>query len=306
MYEIFLPETIIDEKARIAGKCWYWLDFITAVHWLRIPSPNIADAATELVGAGYVPFWWKGGDFPNGVMVVYAPPGRPPLPPECIADAAAIARTVVPKRQPIDRSTLPVADFPAVTMDDWQGWSVGDAKTAAAAFFRRLPLDPAIVAQPIADLSALVERIQIQTQRGKTRLELHFTAGEIVRIEPAWTGSVAGLPAGAVKLVRAGNGLELVGNAPAIQVYTYHATKGFAVRWKEWEIADNRDGLWTKPPLVPFTDGYSLWAYHPAETSGDTLKLVRIDHDAGTIEAEPNQDPGTKLLEILALRLKSV
>jgi hypothetical protein len=263
------------------------------------PQLNLVEDVIRLVEHGVVPVLFR-GTYPNGYFVGYAPPGVE-VPASWAPTPADLAAGELKKRTSINRRKLPVPDVPVcAAADAWPGWT-GQAPAAAFRDFAgRMGASAAVVA-------ALAERVVAVavSGRGRTATLVWQLRGPDPKrpmeltCQPPWTGALDGLPIGLARVLRVSNGMEL----DIVRWLPYRGARGFAVAWADWEVADNADGLWTKPPLTPFTDGSDLWACHPARMRGDTLELVRIDHEGGTIEDEPEQDPATRFWQLVLERL---
>lgn len=284
-----------------------WRRVIVGGIYLGGTFVDLAKVAMSVLQAGWVPLAWV-GDFPAGYLTIFPIPGRSaPVPKEWLVSAAEAKQA-----RPVLAKAIPLSSFPTprVAPASYDAWDKLVALPPTLAV--RAALSPVVQGggkvgdELIKKLSASA----VAVSKGGTKarpvltLALRTAAGQTATLscQPPWTGSLEQLPATVAQVLRHYNGMVLSLGAPKPQWHVYRGpTSGFAFEWSPWEISDRETdpSAWKRKPLAPFTNGQDLWVYHPARKKDDFLELVRLDHESDTWEAEPQQHPGVRFLQIV-------
>lgn len=285
-----------------------WKEFIVgSVYGGDEACRQLTQIALSALRAGWAPLAWV-GNFPDGYLLIFPIPGRSaPVPKEWLVSASEAKQLKPNLTKAIPRSSFPTPDLAPEPSDAWDTITALPPQRAV-----RMALTPVVAGggkagdEVVKKLSALA----LVVTRGGTKarpvltLTLRAASGQSVTLscQPPWTGSLEHLPTAAAQVLRHYNGMTLSSGAPKPQWLVYRGpAKGFDFAWTPWEVSDRQTdpSAWKTKPLAPFTNGQDLWIYHPARALGKVLELVKLDHESDTWEAEPQQHPGVRFLQMI-------
>lgn len=289
------------------GSIEQWSGLIVGGAYLGGIYGDLAEVGLSALRAGWVPLVWV-GDFPAGYLTIFPIPGRSaPVPKEWLVSAAEAKQA-----RPVLAKAIPLSSFttPRVAPASHDAWEKLVALPPSHAV--RAALSPVVYGGGKVgdDLIKKLSASAVGVSKGGTKarpvltLTLRTAAGQSATLscQPPWTGSLEQLPSTVAQVLRHYNGMVLNLGAPNPQWHVYRGpTSGFAFNWSPWEINDRETdpSAWKRKPLAPFTNGQDLWVYHPARKKAEFLELVKLDHESDTWEAEPQQHPGVRFLQIV-------
>jgi hypothetical protein len=307
---------------------------------LHGPTPNIGESILAVVQHGYMPLGWR-GVWPNGYAVGFCPPEYPQakqVPPGCeptpqqIEEGGGIPwdkRFAKPKPAP----PAPIPDPPelsAVVPAAWTAFT-GARWSAGAVLDHLAVMCPSRSgAARAANLADTTEGIRSQLQRlGAALTGAEVAAptsgrGQVLRLTfardpersaspvpylelpPPWTGSIAGLPLDAARVLRVHNGMRLREGTLSPEWHRFTG-KHFDMEWDVWhnpEEAPPDHIFGRKRPFVPWTDGQDIVVYHPRRRRPDGQPtLHRMDHEDGELREDDLREVMAPWLDLLLLCL---